>query len=445
MDEPILSVGIVSGSRLRCSFPSAYVIRGCDRRVTGELTATLQGDSLVLDGPDGRFESPREIILDPVQQDSTFVLHDVTIGIRFHWERKQDQRFAGTLKLLATGDTMTAINIIAIEEYLASVISSEMSASSSLNLLKAHAISSRSWLLTQLKRSRTTPRPSSGSRTVIEDRDQRIRWYDREDHRFFDVCADDHCQRYQGVTREYHPSVRQAIRETHGQALEYHGDICDTRFSKSCGGVSEIFEHVWEPVHHPYLTSVVDGPARPKGYVLDLTREEAAARWIQSSPPSFCNTQDPAVLSQVLLDYDQETRDFFRWTVQYAQDELASIIREKSGIDFGQIAALRPVTRGASGRIVTLTIVGTQRTLTIGKELEIRKTLSPSHLYSSAFVVSTRRAGSNLPDEFILHGAGWGHGVGMCQIGAAVMGEQGYSYDHILHHYFVETSIRRFY
>ncbi|MDH3253332.1 MAG: SpoIID/LytB domain-containing protein [Ignavibacteria bacterium] len=445
MDEPLLSVGIVSGPSLRCTFPTAYRIRGHERQLTGAYAATLAGHSIILEGPDGRFESLREVILEPLQPDSPFVLHDVTIGLRFHWERKREERFFGTLKLLADGDTITAINIIPVEEYLSSVISSEMSASSSLNLLKAHAISSRSWLLAQLKRSRTNPRPTGEPRTRIEDSDQHIRWYDREDHLSFDVCADDHCQRYHGVTMDYHPAVRQAIRETRGQALLHEGSLCDTRFSKSCGGVSELFENVWEPVHHPYLTPVVDAPARPEGYSFDLTREEAAAHWIQTTPPAFCNTQDPAVLSQVLLDYDRETQDFYRWTVRYAQEEVAAIIREKSGMDFGQIAALRPVARGSSGRIMKLTIVGTQRSLTIGKELEIRKTLSRSHLYSSAFVVSIRRTGNNLPDEFILKGAGWGHGVGMCQIGAAVMGEQGYSYDRILNHYFTGTAIQRLY
>ena len=365
----------------------------------------------------------------------------MTIGVKFHWERREDQTFRGALKLIVEGDRLTAINELGIEEYLLSVISSEMSATASLELLKSHAVISRSWLLAQIQKNKALAgqKPVSCFRTDHE----LIRWYDREDHDHFDVCADDHCQRYQGITRESTPIVGQAIEATRGEILTYDGQICDARFSKCCGGVMERFSSCWENRDFPYLVALRDD--RNEHDFPDLTVEENARRWICESPEAFCNTTDKRVLSQVLNNYDQETTDFYRWSVAYTQQELAALIREKSGIDFGQIVDLKPVERGTSGRLIRLQIQGTRQTLTIGKELEIRRTLSPSHLYSSAFIVEREEVVDGIPQRFVLRGAGWGHGVGLCQIGAAVMGEQGYDYRHILLHYFAGATIEKLY
>ncbi len=279
--------------------------------------------------------------------------------------------------------------------------------------------------------------------SFIKHENEIIRWYDREDHTIFDVCADDHCQRYQGITKASSRQVADAVRATRGQVLAYDdGEICDARFSKCCGGVTEEFQYCWENTPKPYLLAVRDGTGTMPH---DLTKEANAEEWIRSAPDSFCNTSDRKVLSQVLNDYDQETPDFYRWHVTYTQEELAALIKEKTGTDFGGIVDLVPVERGKSGRICRLKIVGTKATLTIGKELEIRRTLSKSHLYSSAFVVDKEGSKDGLPERFVLTGAGWGHGVGLCQIGAAVMGEQGYGYDRILLHYYRGADIKKLY
>ena len=386
------------------------------------------------------------LLFEPVRyREASFELNDVTIGIHFHWERKEDQRFKGKLQIIIEDEKLTAINILPLEDYLVSVISSEMSATSSLELLKAHAITSRSWLLAQTIKSNELKHSGKTYQTISETTEEYIRWYDREDHLNFDVCGDDHCQRYQGITRQSTPLVEQAVAETHGMLLMDGENVCDARFSKSCGGISETFENVWEPEVHPYLQSIVDNPALPEGFDSDLTNEEAAEKWIRNTPEAFCNTSEKEILSQVLNDYDQETKDFYRWKITYQQAELAALIARKSGKDFGAIIALIPVERGKSGRMKKLKIVGTKHTLTIGKELEIRKTLSESHLYSSAFVIDKQNISNNIPGEFILTGAGWGHGVGLCQIGAAMMGAKGYKYDEILLHYFRGASISKEY
>lgn len=386
------------------------------------------------------------LIFRPVRyREASFELNDVTIGIQFHWERKEDQTFKGSLEIRIENEKLTAINILPLEDYLVSVISSEMSATSNLELLKAHAIISRSWLLAQTDKSKTIAASGKSYKSIVETPEEYIRWYDREDHQNFDVCADDHCQRYQGITRQSTPLVEQAIAETRGMLIMHDGKICDARFSKSCGGISETFENVWEPEVHPYLQAIVDNPKLAEGFDPDLTKEEAAQKWIRNAPEAFCNTHDKEVLSQVLNDYDQETTDFYRWKLIYQQADLAELIARKSGRDFGQIIDLIPVERGLSGRLKKLKIVGTKLTLTIGKELEIRKTLSESHLYSSAFVVDKQDIKNGIPEQFILTGAGWGHGVGLCQIGAAMMGAKGYKSDEILLHYFRGASISKEY
>jgi SpoIID/LytB domain protein len=386
------------------------------------------------------------LLFEPVRyHEASFELNDVTIGIHFHWERKEDQRFKGTLQIIIENEKLTAINVLPLEDYLVSVISSEMSATSSMELLKAHAVTSRSWLLAQIVKSKELQHTGKTYQSISETQEEYIRWYDREDHLNFDVCGDDHCQRYQGITRQSTPLVEQAINETRGILLMDGENICDARFSKSCGGISETFENVWEPEVHPYLQSIVDNPTLSEGFESDLTNEEAAEKWIRNTPEAFCNTRDKEVLSQVLNDYDQETKDFYRWKLVYQQADLAELIARKSGKDFGAILDLVPVERGKSGRLKKLKIVGSKLTLVIGKELEIRKTLSESHLYSSAFVIDKQNTVNGIPGEFILTGAGWGHGVGLCQIGAAMMGAKGYKYDEILLHYFRGAHISKEY
>lgn len=382
----------------------------------------------------GSFESDAEgAEFRPLSSDSYFTLKDVTIGVDFHWQRKENQSFLGKLKLKKSGDLTLALNIVPVEDYLTSVISSEMSADASLELLKAHAVISRSWVLAQICHKAS----ASGHVDMLDTPEERVKWYDHDDHVDFDVCADDHCQRYQGITRASRAQVRSAILSTWGEVLMYGDELCDARFSKCCGGAFEEFQYCWEPRRHDYLVAArdaVDGAPLP-----DLTVEANAREWILGRPDAFCSDVDESILAQVLNNYDRETVDFYRWTVDYDVDELSAIVRERSGIDFGEIRDLVPLARGTSGRIYRLKIVGSKRTMIVGKELEIRKWLSRSHLYSSAFVVERTLHG------FRLHGAGWGHGVGLCQIGAAVMGERGFNYRQILSHYFKDAEIRSIY
>jgi SpoIID/LytB domain protein len=368
----------------------------------------------------------------------------VTIGVNFHWERKENQSFRGSLRLIVEHGAICPVNILSVEEYLLSVISSEMSATASLELLKAHAVISRSWLLAQMDKSKKLAAGAEKYCACTQTEDELVKWYDREDHFNFDVCADDHCQRYQGITRSSTQTVRDAIKATWGEVLMYDGELCDARFSKSCGGVYEEFENCWEPKHYDYLVARLDGADEMN--FPDLTVEENAREWILNAPEAYCNTNDKKILSQVLNNYDQETTDFYRWKVEYTQEELSKLILDRSGVDYGTILDLEPVSRGTSGRLYRLKIVGDKKTQIIGKELEIRRTLSPSHLYSSAFVVEKQDVDANgVPQKFVLHGAGWGHGVGLCQIGAAVMGEKGFGYKEILLHYFINASIDKLY
>lgn len=445
MQEPIITVGILSGKEIGFSFPKEF-ISSDGIAICGIQQAVYRKGKICW-----QEKEYDELSFTPQQDTSSFFeLQDVTIGINFHWERKEVQRFKGELKIIVEDDRLTAINIIPIEDYLTNVISSEMSATASLELLKAHAVISRSWLLNKLK-------VANGKLKVIMHPDntanfelstlpsQLIKWYDHEAHKNFDVCADDHCQRYQGITRTSTPQAIEAVFATRGEVLMYEGEICDARFSKCCGGAFEEFQNCWENVKHPYLIGQRDSKTETR--LPDLTKEAEADKWIRTSPTAFCNTHNKQVLSQVLNNYDQETTDFYRWRVCYSQQELSELIHKRSGIEFGKIIDLIPVERGTSGRLVRLKIVGTLRTLIIGKELEIRRTLSSSHLYSSAFVVDKeyKEDEKEIPSRFILTGSGWGHGVGLCQIGAAVMGEQGYKYKEILSHYYPGSAIEQQY
>ena len=438
--EPTIDVGIMQGREISFTLNNAYIANNTFYN-KGEYTARLEAGKICFDNNLYDELSFKYATANP----STFSLHGVTIGKEFHWQQQESQTFQGSLILRIIDSELHAINRIAIEDYLTSVIASEMSGTSSLELLKAHAVISRSWLLAQIGRNervriKDESTPEDNFQFSILN-SQFIKWYDREAHTHFDVCADDHCQRYQGVSRKVTPQVYEAIHTTRGIVLSYEGEVCDARFSKCCGGRTELYENCWDDTPHPYL-SVVDDP--------------------------FCNTDDPKILSEVLNHYDQHT-DFYRWTVEYTQAELSELVRRRSGFDYGDIIDLTPIERGPSGRIVRLQIVGTKDTRVIGKELEIRRTLSETHLYSSAFEVEKKeqthlnppckggleasRCQHPLPHReerggspvFILHGSGWGHGVGLCQIGAAVMGAKGYNYKEILHHYYPEATLTEWY
>ena len=441
---PEIQVGIFSGEEISFTLNTPFEAGSKYDSIDGRWKANCSSNKILLHKHDIKLEYENNILLAPVNSEiASFTLHDVTIGVDFHWQRKEDQVFKGNLRLFIEAGKVYAVNVLSVEDYLTSVISSEMRATSSSELLKAHAVISRSWLLAQIEKSRSLDNIPLKYNTNTRTDNEIVRWYDREDHRSFDVCADDRCQRYQGITRSSTPVVEQVIKETSGEVLAYKGTICDTRYYKCCGGITELFENVWEPVDHPYLQKVIDNSACPEGYNLDLDREDNAVKWILGNPESFCNTSDKKVLSQVLNDYDQETKDFYRWNVSYTQKELSDLVKTKTGIDFGTVTDLIPLARGVSGRIIRLKIKGTEKTMVIGKELEIRKALSKSHLYSSCFFVEKNV--ENEVTNFILHGAGWGHGVGLCHIGAAVMGSKGYSYSEILRHYFRNAVLEKRY
>lgn len=431
MKQPKVSIGILKKNRIRFILTGNYLLNR--EVVKGTQTVFFEGGKINWNG-----KLYDELFFESKDNGSVFIIKDVVIGIDFHWERKEDQCFQGSLKFIVEDDAITAINIIGIEDYLVSVISSEMSASSSMELLKAHAVISRSWLLAQIEGRKQVER-SVVKPNFVETEDKRIVWYDREDHVNFDVCADDHCQRYQGIGRlqDSYEHVREAVFSTRGQVLYYNNQIVDARFSKCCGGVTEEFRSCWEDMEVSYLVKVRD--VETDNSCPDLRKEAAVVKWISGRPEAFCNTTDREILSQVLNNYDQETHDFYRWSVSYQADELSALTHRRSGIDFGTLVDLIPMKRGVSGRITELEIVGTRKTMVIGKELEIRRILSESHLYSSAFYVE------KTDDKFVLHGAGWGHGVGLCQIGAAVMGAKGYTFDEILRHYYVGASIKNIY
>jgi len=439
--EPFLEVGIVSGLQLHVTFPTPYCLQqagktqeNSDLYFEGDHIITYEDGSILFQG-----NTYDRLHFVPTRADGRFELHDVRIGIGFHWERTERQAFEGEITFIVSNNAVTAINRVLLESYLTSVISSEMSANASKELLKAHAVISRSWLLAQVLKKGKKGQAENGMK---ETPTERAKWYDREDHDLFDVCADDHCQRYQGVTKASNPNVKRAIHHTRGQVLSSGGQLCDARFSKSCGGYLEEFQYCWENAPKPYLVGKPDRDVKKNETappLPDLRHEQEAKAWILGNPDSFCNTHDPAILSQVLNSYDQETPDFYRWKVNYTRQEISTLFAQRSGIDVGDILEIEPLERGVSGRIVRLRVVGSKQTYIIGKELEIRRSFSNTHLYSSAFVVKKTETG------FILHGAGWGHGVGLCQIGAAVMGEQGYSYKDILAHYYPSTTLDTLY
>ena len=435
--EPIVSVGIVSASKLCFSLNVPYAV--CSLERCGKQVVELSEGRILWEN---NFYD--ELLFEPNDTQSSFTLEDVTIGVNFHWERKEAQTFLGKLRFIVENNNICAINELPVETYLISVISSEMRATSSLELLKAHAVISRSWLLAQMEQRKAENNNAVKQPSLFKTDNEIVRWYDREDHKHFDVCADDHCQRYQGITKAANKHVVEAIKQTAGEILTSRGEICDARYSKCCGGAVEEFQYCWENIRKPYLQALPD--TMPDTTSLpNLTNEAVARQWILSSPNAFCNTTDQKVLFQVLNDFDQETTDFYRWTQIYSQAEVKQLLEEKLAMQFGDIIDLIPMERGKSGRIYRLKIIGTQRTLIIGKELEIRRALSKSHLYSSAFVVEKVDIKDGVPQQFIIKGAGWGHGVGLCQIGAAMMGVQGYRYDEILLHYYKSAEITKVY
>lgn len=437
--QPDVTVGIVSAQKIHFSLNKPYLAKG--EKVLGEQVVEFSEGGVLWNG-----NQYSQLTFHPQSADASFSLSDVTIGVNFHWERKETQTFLGTLRFVVESDKIVAINELPVEKYLESVISSEMSATSSLELLKAHAVISRSWLLAQMKKRREVAESGNNFFSFTKKEDTLIRWYDREDHTLFDVCADDHCQRYQGITKETSPHVAEAIRQTKGQILMDGEEICDARFSKCCGGITEEFQYCWEDTPKTYLTAVRDIALGVEHTLPNLTNEEEAEKWIRFNPPAFCNTQDKKILSEVLNDYDQETVNFYRWKETLSQEKLQQLIADKLKMDLGAILDMKAVERGKSGRISKLQFIGTEKTFTIGKELEIRRTLSDSHLLSSAFVVDKYdKDEQGVPQRFELIGAGWGHGVGLCQIGAAVMGEQGYHYDAILLHYYQGAEIKKLY
>ena len=444
MDEPILRVGLLPGTR-----DAELALDGVYGLVVGEeIVGTVPEDTLlsVSVGPPGTVRvdhidegvlgaGPR-ITLVPMDPDrGSFILRGMTVGVQFHWEHEEDLRFEGAISLAARGDRLDVVNLVPLERYLVSVISSEMSASCPPELLRAHAVISRSWLLAQLVARDEGGSGGRGERIDDGEALRVIRWYDREDHEDFDVCADDHCQRYQGITRAFSPEAEEAVRATRGLVLAQGAGICDARFSKCCGGMTELFSSAWGDEDPAYLQAFPDGPPGDAPFDLPLTDEGPATTFIDGAPPAFCNTADQALLARLLPEIDRETRDFYRWEVTLEQGKLQQLLKDKGGLELGPIRALRAHTRGSSGRIVELEIEGEERTAVVGKELEIRRLLDDTHLYSSAFTVRAEGDGP-VPDRFRLRGAGWGHGVGLCQIGAAVMADQGQDHGAILTHYY---------
>ena len=442
--EPIITVGLMTGVDsssvvLEGAFETAegedvpeghYVIRRVEKTIRAEGPTIVEAPSLSL--------RAREL------ESCRATLDEVVIGIDFHWQRKESQSFQGTLTFAAGPDGITIVNELPLESYLVSVISSEMSASCPPELLRAHSIVSRSWLLAQLAGDKVAAQPAP----PVDDHEI-VRWYGRESHADFDVCADDHCQRYQGISKAFSRGAFDAVEATRGVTLVWGEQICDARYSKSCGGMTEEYRAAWEDKEVPYLSVVYDGPRKPTEFAMPLTDHANAEAWITSSPPAYCNAdfaESGELLTRILPGFDQETKDFYRWEVVYSQSEIGEILGRRTGIDFGRVKTLRPLERGKSGRITRLEIAGEKRSVIIGKELEIRRALSRSHLYSSAFVVrADGDRGNGCPAFFRLTGAGWGHGVGLCQIGAAVMAELGHSHKEILDHYFRGSRLRTLY
>ena len=428
MKQPITTVGIMHADHIRFTLHTLYYIES--KEAEGMQEAVMADGEIEWNG----CHFSRLHFTPANRYTASFTLHDVCIGKDFHWQRNESQTFKGALSIIVEDGRLCAVNHIEVEDYLVSVIASEMKATAPLEFLKAHAVISRSWLLRQMAantKSATDAQPRQSAHCH-----EHIRWYDRESHQNYDVCADDHCQRYQGITRATTHDAQEAVKATAGMVLTHNGDVCDTRFSKCCGGISEVFSTCWEDTEKPYLTAIRDSW---KKTMYDLKTEENAHQWINSMPDAYCNTANRELLSTILNDYDTETHDFYRWRVKYSQTELSDIIRRKTNIDIGTVEKLIPLSRGQSGRIYRMSITGSAGEIIIGKELEIRRALSDTHLLSSAFTVE--RDGT----EFILHGAGWGHGVGLCQIGAAVMASEGYDFRAILSHYYKHSTLTTLY
>jgi len=440
--EPIVDIGILLSEKIEIILKGEYYQKELSEKISGELKLTYSKSYIKIVGIDKVFT---ELTFIPENYDLAVAeIKDVVIGIDFHWEQKQNQKFKGKLIVKIENEKLRLINHIPAEEYLKSVISSEMKASSHIELLKAHAVISRSWLFAQMERRKLGKLKDQTEFSEANESNELIKWYDSNDHTLFDVCADDHCQRYQGTTQISTQKAYDAVKETEGEVLMYNNELCDARFSKSCGGVSENFEYAWQNVHYPYLSKIIDYKKAPEAYNLELKVEENAEKWILNSPPAFCNTKDKEVLGQILNNYDLDT-DFYRWEETLSQEKISALLLKKSGIDFGEIISLKALKRGESGRIYQLEIKGTKKTLVVGKELEIRRILSESHLFSSAFVVELMDLKDGIPQKFVFKGAGWGHGVGLCQIGAAVMANENYSYRQILSHYFLGAEIQKQY
>jgi len=440
--QPYVAVGVIDGSKtIRLRLNGRFTVDGLGP-LSGASTAHAEEGMVVLTD-----ERQQELVRAPAiklvaEKDTTFTLFGVTIGKRFHWEREEDQTFQGNLILkLREQQTIVAVNEIPLEDYLKSVISSEMSATAPLEFLKSHAIMSRSWLLAALEKRKSSSEPYMSTECFDEVKGEVARWYDREGHEFFDVCADDHCQRYQGITKITSAEAESAVRQTYGLVMTYKGMVCDARYSKACGGLTENFATAWDDRSVAYLVSVPDAPVAHD----PISTEEEATRWILSSPEAYCHAEDQDLLKKILPDFDRETTHFFRWRIEYPREELEDIIRKKSGFDVGILREILPLHRGPSGRISRLKITGSKRSIIVGKELEIRRWLSPTHLYSSAFIVKTRRDSQGEIAAFTFVGAGWGHGVGLCQIGAAVMASRSFSAEEILKHYFPGVELRKIY
>lgn len=432
--NPEIRVGILQAPRITILISHTYLVNGVTAAAGTALHFECSGNSVACNGIEAA-----SFTLKPCSPEATATVLDVTIGIGFHWQQHEDQQFKGSFEIIRSQESLIAINSIDIELYLQSVIASEMNAGAPAEFLKAHAVISRSWALAQTRHS-TAATPAEVTATA----DETVRWYDHAAHTLFDVCADDHCQRYQGCAKASTPQTAEAIAATRGEVLTYGGEICDARFSKCCGGITERFSTCWQPADYPYLEPVSD---TPEPHDCDCSSEQDARRWIESSPAEpFCANPPEELLATVLNTYDRSTPHLYRWRVDYTADQLSQIIRQRTGSDFGRIIDMQPLHRGPSGRIDRLRITGTLRTHIFGKELEIRRTLSTSHLYSSAFTVERHDiAPDGTPGSWTLHGAGWGHGVGLCQIGAAVMATRGYDYRQILAHYFRGSEITAIY
>lgn len=441
MKEPLITVGIVTDEKISVKLIGEYYVPRLDVYLRNRIILRKMHNGVMLETTLGTYYITPDDIFEPFPpNNASFVVHNVPIGRSFHWERYENHRYLGSFKIISEeDDKITLINVIPLEDYLESVIRSEMSENASIELLKAQAIVARSWTLAQMKKG--------GRKSVSEKRKngEILRWYERDGHLNYAFCNDDHCQRYHGIGKAQSIKAHEAIRLTRGLALVGQNGVCDARYSKSCGGRTEFFYNVWGKDEEQCLTSVEDYDYPTEFSEEDLSVEENARKWILSEPEAFCNTKDEKILSSVLVGFDRETKDFYRWKVEYTQSELSELIRKNMKRDYGEILDLIPVERGASGRLVKLKIVGSKREIVIGKELEIRKTLSESHLYSSAIIIEKKNVINGVPQNFVIYGAGWGHGAGMCQIGAAVMGEKGYKFDEILAHYFPATKIKRYY